>query len=636
VGDFSGRTREAKLLVQAMSTARDGSAPITIVRGMGGIGKTELAYVVANQLLELFPDAQLLIELRGASREGQSPVLALQQVIRAFEPESVLSEDIAELTARYRSLLSERRVLIFADDAGSVEQVRPLLPPPGSCLLITSRLRLMLPGAFVMDLGVLPPASAEQLLVDICSDISELAPKLAQRCGFLPLALRVIASIMASLPAYRIEGYLKRLDDERYRLHAMKHPEDASLDVEAVLLLSFEALDPLAKVALAQLTVFAGSFDHAAAHAVLIQPSDERPLDETLDVIYRRNLLDWDKTTRRHVLHDLVRDFASHYLADAEAVRLRHARYYTQIALQTQALYLNGGTSVSHALVLFDQERSNIDVAWEWASRQPYTSEIDELLMTFSQATIHIGNLRYNKRRERIPQLEQAIAAAQRSSNHLIEGSLLGYLGMAYGDLGESRRAIAIHEQSLSIMRAIGDQRGTARVLGNLGLALTRVGSAMQAVLHHEEQLTVMRMLGDARGEGYALSGLGDAYASLGQLKMAVTYYEQHLAIARRIEHWRGEGSALSSLANAFTRLGDIRQAITYYEQYLVIAYRLGDRHGIAINSWRLGELIEQEGDLVRAISLMEPLVVYYQELQHPEADDTISHLVALRARLRA
>jgi len=60
------------------------------VRGMGGIGKTELAYVVAQQLKDAFPDAQLLVELRGATSNPLPPAQAHQAVIRAFEREAKL------------------------------------------------------------------------------------------------------------------------------------------------------------------------------------------------------------------------------------------------------------------------------------------------------------------------------------------------------------------------------------------------------------------------------------------------------------------------------------------------------------------------------------------------------------------
>jgi hypothetical protein len=143
VGDFVGREQEIDQLIQALTKAGGAAAAISGVRGMGGIGKTELAYKVADQLKQAFPDAQLVVKLHGAS-SPITPEQALQVVIRAFERETKLPDDLDQLKALYNAVLSGKRVLILADDARDATQVRPLLPPRGCALL---RARSSHPGA---------------------------------------------------------------------------------------------------------------------------------------------------------------------------------------------------------------------------------------------------------------------------------------------------------------------------------------------------------------------------------------------------------------------------------------------------------------------------------------------------------
>jgi hypothetical protein len=76
--------------------------------------------------------------------------------------------------------------------------VRPLLPPAGCALLITSRYTFKLPGMQRLDLGTLSEQEAVALLLDIAPRIGEHAPELAKLCGRLPLALRVSASLLAA------------------------------------------------------------------------------------------------------------------------------------------------------------------------------------------------------------------------------------------------------------------------------------------------------------------------------------------------------------------------------------------------------------------------------------------------------
>lgn len=63
VGDFVGRENEIAELLSELTNG--GQVGISGISGLGGIGKTELALVVANRLIPNFPDAQLMVEMRG-------------------------------------------------------------------------------------------------------------------------------------------------------------------------------------------------------------------------------------------------------------------------------------------------------------------------------------------------------------------------------------------------------------------------------------------------------------------------------------------------------------------------------------------------------------------------------------------
>ena len=71
--------------------------------------------------------------------------------------------------AQYRSLLTDRRVLIVLDDARDAAQVRPLLPGSASCaVLVTTRNRMPdLAGSRFVDLDVLDADEARQLFASI-------------------------------------------------------------------------------------------------------------------------------------------------------------------------------------------------------------------------------------------------------------------------------------------------------------------------------------------------------------------------------------------------------------------------------------------------------------------------------------
>jgi DNA-binding SARP family transcriptional activator len=187
---FIGRTAELAALNRSLATATaDGvagttpgtgdpkdpekatTALISAVSGTAGAGKTALVLHWAHQVAERFPDGQLYIDLRGYGSGPPMPAAdALAEFLRALGvPDRDIPAEADERAARYRSLLAGRRMLVVLDNAGSGEQVRPLLPGTGACpVVVTSRDALAglvaRDGARRIDLSLLPLADATCLL----------------------------------------------------------------------------------------------------------------------------------------------------------------------------------------------------------------------------------------------------------------------------------------------------------------------------------------------------------------------------------------------------------------------------------------------------------------------------------------
>jgi tetratricopeptide (TPR) repeat protein len=284
--------------------------------------------------------------------------------------------------------------------------------------------------------------------------------------------------------------------------------------------------------------------------------------------------------------------------------RLRHARYYVQIASHSQwELYLKG--QVIEALALFDRERRQIDAGWQWAmdhsryatpdTRTP-DPDVDRLLLDFANATAYVGQLRYDVRRERIPQLEAQRDAARRLGRKEPEMHALNNIGRDYNDIGNYHQAIESLEQSLAVAREIGHRQGEGNALGNLGIAYKNLGEYQRAIEYYEQQLVIVREIGDRRGEGQALGNLGIAYKNLGEYQRAIEYYEQGLVIDREI----------------------------------------GDIQGEATDSWNLGLLYERQGELTRAEPLIAHAAAFMAQIGHAtRADQAAQKLAAVRAKLR-
>ncbi|WP_420895122.1 AAA family ATPase [Streptomyces mobaraensis] len=195
---FHGRSAE----LAAVSRAAAGEAPVCLVIGPAGVGKTALVLHWAHQSRAAFPDGRLYADLRGFGGTGEPSVM---DVLREFLPalgvaHGRIPESVNSAAALFRSLAADRRLLVVLDNARDSEQVRPLLPGGRHCVtVVTSRHRL--PGLIVTDtarpvaVDVLGPADATMLLAGVLgADRVRVEPaaarRLAELCGGLPLALR--------------------------------------------------------------------------------------------------------------------------------------------------------------------------------------------------------------------------------------------------------------------------------------------------------------------------------------------------------------------------------------------------------------------------------------------------------------
>ncbi len=260
VSHFTGRSAELTALSglpERCEGPESGPVVISVISGTAGVGKTALAVHWARLVASRFPDGQLYVNLRGYDPgRPMSPASALAGFLRAL---GVSGPDIPAETdqrsARYRDLLAGRRVLVLLDNAGSVAQVRPLLPAAPSCMaVVTSRDALAglvaRDGAVRLDLDLLPPSDAAGLLGALIGDRAAADPAataaLADRCCRLPLALRVAAELAIAQRAVPLADLVGKLADQRRRLDLLDADGDPGTALRTVFSWSYRHLDPAA------------------------------------------------------------------------------------------------------------------------------------------------------------------------------------------------------------------------------------------------------------------------------------------------------------------------------------------------------------------------------------------------------
>jgi hypothetical protein len=283
------------------------------------VGKTALVTRAAHLLADAFPDGQLFVDLHSHTPSLQpadpGEVLADLLTCTGMSPREIPAGTEAR-AQRWRGRLAGKKVLLVLDDAAGHAQVGPLLPGTAGCLvLVTSRRRLIaLDGAQPLALDTLPPDQAIELFTRLArrtqdrSDVGTVA-ELARLCGYLPLAITLIAGRLAHHPGWNLTTFTADFAAAQDRLTELAAGDRAGDPaVAAAFQMSYQDLPAGRQRLFRRLGLHPGTDIDAYATAALAGvPLGQARQD--LDALYTDHLID-EPAPGRYRLHDLIREYA--------------------------------------------------------------------------------------------------------------------------------------------------------------------------------------------------------------------------------------------------------------------------------------------------------------------------------------
>ncbi len=619
-GHFTGRAAELAVLTRLLDQAAEdapGTVVISAIGGTAGVGKTALGVRWAHQVAGRFPDGQLYVNLRGYDPRRPMPATeALAGFLRALGvPGQDLPADPDERAARYRSLLAGRRTLVFLDNAGSVEQVRPLLPGTPSCVtIVTSRDSLaglvVRDGATRVDLDLLPLAEAVAVLRDLIGQRVDADPAaavaLAGQCDRLPLALRVAAELSVTRPGVPLASLVRELDDQQRRLDLLDAGGDPRTAVRAVFSWSYRQLDAAAARAFRLAGLHPGDDLDAGAAAALAGVTTAEA-GQALDRLTRAHLVQ-PARPGRYVMHDLLRAYARELAASQDGPEQRAALtrlldYYLRAAaaaadtlfpadrdrrprIPRPAAAVPVPTGPAEAREWLDAQRGSLVAVTAHAAAHGWPGHATAMAATLFRYLDTGGHYP-----EAIILHAHARRAARHAGDQAAEATALISLGAADWRQGRYPQAVRHYRQALAICQETADRPGQTRALGNLGLVAFQRGRYPQAADYFGQVLAIFRDAGDCSGQARALSNLGDVSIRLGHYQQASDYYQEALAICRETGDRPGQARALGNLGDVGARLGRYQEAAGHSRLALTLFREAGDRMGEASALGNLGDV---------------------------------------------
>lgn len=361
--------------------------------GVGGVGKTRLAARVAAELRRSFRDSVWLVELADLT----GPELVPHAVATALGLHDDTGRDRLEVLAEQ---LRARSLLLVLDncehllDACAALVARLLRTAPGLRVLATSRQPLGVAGEQVWPVPPLvvpePDAARRQdtaltLFAERAAAVApdftltaENLPTVARLCkqlDGLPLAIELAAVRVRALTVGEIE---ERLHD-RYGL--LTGGSRAALPrhqtLRAAVDWSFELCAPREQLLWARLSVFAGSFDLAAAGAVC--SGDGLLVEEVFDLV--AGLVDKSILSRedhpagaRYRLLETLRQFGLEKLGEARTVvQRKHCAHYLRLIERSEHEWF--GPRQLETFRWLESEHANVRVALEFCLAEPERAE---------------------------------------------------------------------------------------------------------------------------------------------------------------------------------------------------------------------------------------------------------------------
>ena len=346
-----------------------------------------------------------------------------------------------------------------------------------------------------------------------------------------------------------------------------------------------------------------------------------------LIALIEKSLVVADEDGDRYRMLETVREYAQEKLAAnglARLVRIRHRNYFLKLAEQADSKLAGANQAVW--LLRLDVELDNLRSALECSLPGPRNAEALKLCHALQPFWISRGHFSEGR-----GWCALALNNAEAEGLELERARVLNTSGTLAHYLSDDVPARALHQESLAIMRKLGDMLGIAvslHSLGNLGLSKCEYASA-QAL--YEESLGIRRQLGDQVGIAYLLHNLGLlAYHHRNYLS-ADALYKESLAIKRELGDRGGISFSLHNLAMVANAQGDFARSQALYTESLAIKRELGDRPGIASALNNLGMVAVELGEFASAKMLFEQSLATKRELGEKRgAANTLNNLGSL------
>jgi tetratricopeptide (TPR) repeat protein len=368
---------------------------------------------------------------------------------------------------------------------------------------------------------------------------------------------------------------------------------------------SWKLLSDHEKDALARLSVFRGGFDRNAAEKVA---GATLPL---LASLVSKSLV--RRTEKgRYDLHEVIRQYASSHLDEDQARCLetcnRHSEYYLNFASEYERRLKSA--SQQAAIREMTIELDNMRTAWNWGITHGKFESLGRAVRSFGWF-FEIASLL----REGIEQLELLVQALSTeppdTQKDRVLGSTFVQQGLLYFRTGQFIRAHEVYEESIAMLRSVGEQTLLADALIFDGIIMHLNGDYLESKEMIKEGLAYAQATNDPWFTAYAMYGLGHVDSLLGEYEKGYEQMQAGLKIWRRVGDPHSITLGLNFLVSTLIKLERYEEAVASMRESISLCKQTKNRWGmgtayryLGLATMAGGQYVEAQGHFQKSLEI--------------------------------